>query len=122
MRRILVLTLLSLLAVVPIGVGSPTEGSSADFYDLGPTVWTTTKKFNAGERACVLAVGDHQERVTLEVNVYDAKGILVASDKTANLLVGDFVGVIWYPPRAGEYRIEVKNPGSRVNKCYIAVR
>jgi hypothetical protein len=121
MRRILFLTLFALLAAVPFGVGSPTTGTVSDYFDVGATAWTTTKTFAAGERACVMAIGDHKETVNLEVNIYQ-KDTLIASDKTGNTLVGDFVGVIWYPPRDGEYRIEVRTSGTRTNKCYIAIK
>ncbi|MSQ93461.1 MAG: hypothetical protein EXR98_02770 [Gemmataceae bacterium] len=123
MRRILGVTMFALAAVVPFGVGAPTIGSWSDYVEVGSQSWTTTKSFRGGERACVLVIGDHKEEVQLEVTIHDvAKGTTVAADKTANKLVGDYVGVIWYPPRDGDYRIDVRSSGGSLNKCYIAIK
>ena len=122
MRRVLCMSLFALAAVVPIGVSAPTIGSWSDSVDVTAQAFTTTKTFRGGERACVLVIGDHKEAAPLEVTVFDAQGATVASDKTANKLVGDFVGVIWYPPRDGDYRIEVRSPSGALNKCYVAIK
>ena len=124
MRRILALAFFCSMALVPIGVGAPIDGSFSDGEALGPgKVYQRTKTFRAGERACVLAIGDTKSAVVnLEVSVFDQKDKLVASDKGTDTLVGDFICVIWYPPRDGEYRIEVRNPSAFVKSCYIAVK
>ena len=124
MRRILALTFMISLAFVPIGNGSPTDGSWGESVGI-PTspAWETTKSFRGGERACVLAIGDHQQEIpNLHVAIYDKNNQLVAEDKGENTLVGDYVAVIWYPPRDGNYRIVVRNPASGINKCYIAIK
>ena len=123
MRRVIPLVVLSLLALVPFGNSSPSDGSSATRPEVGSAPWTTTRNFRGGERACVFAFGDHKPVVNLHLLVYEVKsGSLVAEDKANNSLVGDYVGVVWYPPRTGDYKIELRNPGAEVNKCYVAIK
>ena len=124
MRRILALAFFCSMALAPFGVSSPIDGSFSDGEPLSPgKAYQRTKIFRAGERACVLAIGDTKTAVVnLEVYVFDQKGNLVASDKGGETLAGDFICVIWYPPRDGEYRIEVRNPSAFVKSCYIAVK
>lgn len=122
MRSIGFASILALLALVPLGVGSPTRGTESFVGQVvGADGWTDTRHYRGGERASVLVIGDHKEVPQLEVTVYDAKGAVVATDKTSNRLVSDMVGVVWFPPRDGDYRIVVRNPDSP-NKCYIAIK
>ena len=123
MRHVVPLVLLSLLALVPVGVSSPVDGSSTSKHDVGPSPWTTTRSFRGGERATVLAFSlKHEPVVNLHLLIYDAKGNLVAEDKASNNLVGDYVGATWYPPRTGEYKIELRNPSGASVPCYIAIK
>ena len=123
MRRILILVFLVSLALAPIGIGSPTDGSWADRKAVpAADVLKISKSFRGGERACVLALGGQKEVANLRLEIYDPNGILVAEDKGNNSLTGDFVAVIWYPPRDGKYRIELHNPGAIANLCYIAIK
>jgi hypothetical protein len=85
--------------------------------------WSQTFAFRGGERAAVLAIGDHNESgIRLQVAVFDGKGALVAEDKGGSELASDYVGLVWYPPRDGEYRIDVSHNGAGVNKVYIAIK
>lgn len=126
MRRILALAFFCSLTLTPIGigVGAPITGSFSDEKSLNSAqVWQKTKTFRAGERACVLVIGDYKTAAAnIEIYVFDRNNVLVASDKGSDALVGDFVCVIWYPPRDGEYRIEVRNPSAFAKTCYIAVK
>lgn len=122
MRRILGLALLLLLAAVPLGLASPLTGAWAKYIEVGPDGWTDAKQFRGGERATVLVVGDHLGTTSLHLIVKDAKGTVIAEDKGKDQPAGDMVAIIWYPPRDGEYRIELRNPGGAVNKCYIAIK
>ena len=70
----------------------------------------------AGERACVVSVGSRASALTVKA----AQGTVIAEDKAAGNMTGNIVAVIWYPPRAGEYRIEVRHPG--VRDCYVAIK
>jgi hypothetical protein len=73
----------------------------------------TVVRFEGGKPARVIVVGDHKPVADLELFVYEvsAKGVdgkLVAHDGGPEQ--GDRVGVVWYPPRTGSYRIVVRNP------------
>ena len=122
MRRVIPLVVLALFALVPFGNSSPSSGSfSTDKAETGQQPWTATRTFRGGERACVLAFSrKHEPVINLHLIVYDAKGNVVTEDKAKNNLVGDYVGVVWYPPRTGEYKIELRSP--QATQCYVAVK
>jgi hypothetical protein len=122
MRRVLPLVFLSLFALVPVGDSSPLGGtSSTDKAEVGAAPWTATRTFRGGERACVLAFSrKHDPVVNLHLIVSDAKGNVVAEDQAHNNLVGDYVGVVWYPARTGEYKIELRSP--QPTQCYVAIK
>jgi hypothetical protein len=126
MRRILILVALALLAFVPIGTTAPVGGawSSGERVNVEPSrPWSKVMTFRAGERAAVLALGDHKPVVRLHVSVYDvARNQLVAEEKMDSEKSGDLAGVVWYPPRDGDYRIEVRHDGNSANKLYIAIK
>ena len=125
MRCILTCVFVFSLALAPIGIGSPTGGAWSKREKLPANeIWKTTKTFRGGERACVLVVGDHKQKEIphLHVKVYDKSNQLILEDKNNTTFVGDYVGIIWYPPRDGEYHIEVHNPSSEVNQCWIAIK
>ena len=70
-----------------------------------------------GGKRRVIVVGDHNPVADLEILVFEVteKGIdgkQVAHDGGPEQ--GDRVGVVWYPPRTGNYRIVVRNPATRV--------
>ena len=71
------------------------------------------ERFEGGVPARILVVGDHKPVADLEIFVYEVsdkgtEGKLVAHDGGPEQ--GDRVGVVWYPPRTGSYRIVVRNP------------
>jgi len=83
-----------------------------------PGVHVLKEKFRGGQRACVIALGSHEPVVALELVVYDAKDRIVDQDKGE----GDSITAIWYPPRDGEYKIEIRNPGNNENTVYVVVK
>jgi hypothetical protein len=77
------------------------------------------ERFQGGKPARVIVVGDHDPVADLEVLVFEVseKGVdgkQVAHDGGPEQ--GDRVGVVWYPPRTGSYRIVVRNPAPRSEK------
>jgi hypothetical protein len=121
MKRILLLAVCaSVLAIPGPGAGSPVEGKLSLGRQRIPERARARidKEFRGGERACVIVKGDHEPVVDLELSVYDDRGKLVAEDKAG----GDFVAVIWYPPRDAVYRIEFFNPGAAYNDLYISLK
>ncbi len=134
MRWIIALVGLALLAVAPFGSGAPVDGPSWSRKKVAggsgageggaasqPGTLDFTKTFLAGQRACVIVIGDHDPVVDLEIQVFDAKGNLVAQDKGQGT-ARDYAAVMWYPPRQEPYRIVVSNYGSAYNVCSIAVK
>ncbi len=104
-------------------VSSPTSGSWQNYEKIGSKAWSQTRTFRGGERAAVLAIGDHEDsEVRVQIAVYDANGTLIAEDKGESELAGDYVGLVWYPPRDGDYRIEVRHSSAAVNTIYIAIK
>jgi hypothetical protein len=69
-------------------------------------------RFEGGRPARVILVGDHKPVADLEIFVFEVSekgdGKLVAHDGGPEQ--GDRLGVVWYPPRTGNYRIVVRNP------------
>jgi hypothetical protein len=133
MRRIVFCVLLVLLALVPLGRTSPVDRTFGGRVEIAPSgPWVQKRNFLGGERACVLAIGDQTIEikegehvkapiVNLHVSIFDGKGTLIVEDKGNSDLTGDVVGVVWYPPRTGEYRVEVRNPGL-ARKVYVAIK
>lgn len=123
MRRFVCLTVLILVALTPVGITSPTDGVSGKHVELAPaTVKVFTKTFRGGERACVLAVGGQAGAATnLQIEVRDQNNVRVGIDEGSGL-VGDCVAVIWYPPRDGAYRIELRNTGAVPSNPYFVIK
>src|SRR6516165_3711991 len=132
MSRVLMWVGVFLLALVPSGTGAPIDGSlwirtivpagtvSGETV-TAPGTWSITRTFKAGERACVIVIGDHRPIVDVEVKVYDSKERLVAKRRGTEP-APDFVGVAWYPPREEKYRIEVSSYGKEYNECSVAIK
>lgn len=116
---ILVLSITFSLLLAAAGSGSPLTGKrgKAERID-GESSINLKGKFRGGERACVIVMGDHKPPVDLAVYVYDEKDRLVAEDKAG----GEYVAVIWYPPRDAVYRVKIHNPGKDYNQCYISLK
>jgi hypothetical protein len=104
-------------------VSSPTSGSWQKYEKIDSKAWSQKRTFRGGERAAVLAIGDHEDAdLRVQIAVYDANGVLIAEDKGDGELAGDYVGLIWYPPRDGDYRIDVRHSGAGVSTIYIAIK
>jgi hypothetical protein len=132
MWRILVLGLYVSLGWVAVGSGAPLEGPSGatkrvpqgrpgEGGKFEPGTLEFSKDFAAGQRACVIAVGDHKPVVDVEIQVYDSKQNLIAQDKGQEP-AKDFAAVIWYPPTQENYRIVVLSYGKEYNEVYIAIK
>lgn len=101
---------------------APINGSMSAEPKIGAEPWSQMIGFRGGERAAVLAIADHlAPDDKLHVAVYDTKGKLIA-ENTGSDSSGNFAGVVWYPPRDAEYKIEVSHGGQGVTKAYIAVK
>ena len=131
MRRFLLPIGLVFLALVPFSSGAPSEGSSWAYRKikagtvsdgkLEPGNLELSKIFVAGQRACVIVIGDHDPIVDLEIMVYDSHKNLVASDRGKDV-AQDFVAVMWYPPREERYHIVINSYGKDFNKCSVAIK
>lgn len=73
--------------------------------------------FEGGKRSCIVVEGDHNPITNITIQIEDSLGNLVTTDDFG----GDFVAVVWYPPKTAEYLIRVTSDGRQWNKCYIAV-
>ncbi len=121
MKRAALFVMLGCVLLVPgSGTGSPLKGKHSLGRQRIPERGRVRfeGEFRAGERACVIVKGDHDPVVDLGLYVYDEKGELVTKDENG----GDFVAVIWYPPRDAKYRVEIANPGQTFNDCYISLK
>ena len=132
MQRILVWVGLVLMSLVPFSAGAPVEGTSWASREIPagtvegngvsePGKVEFEKAFAAGQRACVIVIGDHNPVVDVEVKVYDAANQLVAHDRGTEP-AQDFVAVMWYPPRQETYRIHVFSYGKAHNTCSITFK
>jgi len=120
MHRILALGLFGIMLLTPLSAGSPIDGSFSKPLDLTDEVFSLTKTFRGGERAAALAFAIRDAPGNMQLNVFNAANELVAEDKADGSLAGNIVGVVWYPPDDGEYRVEVRHPAAR--KIYVAIK
>lgn len=130
MSRAILTCGLFLLALVPFGVAGPVSGPehlSQKRVGANGNL-EIVKEFVAGERACVIAIGDHKPVVPLKITIYDRDNKVVATDEGKETAVedqpgpADYVAAIWYPPRTGPYRIVIHNSGVEYNDLYIAIK
>lgn len=89
--------------------------------DLLPGRYVFQVEYRGGERACVIAIGDHKPPVPMAILVYDEKKAKVAEDYGSEE-TPDYVAAVWYPPRAGKYIIEVRSLGKEYNLVWLSVR
>ena len=127
MFRLAILVVVGMVAFVPFGAGSPVDGSLANKQEIGPgQSYRLTKSFRAGERAAVLALIQATRAdvssVNLGIVVYDKNGTVVAEDKAVGNAQYDFTVAFWYPPRDGEYVVEVSNASGFAVPCWVAVK
>jgi hypothetical protein len=134
MTRTLIFVGLLMLAVAMPGHGGPVDGSSWTKVQVPagggsiqggnasePGTWSLTRTFAAGQRASVIAIGDHDPVVDVEIKIYDSKNQLVVKRRGAEP-APDFVMVTWYPPREENYKIEVNSYGKVANIVSIAIK
>ncbi len=84
-------------------------------------------KFKGGERACVIAMGDHNPVQPISLEVYERRVFEDKSKKptpvaTADSGNSDLVAVMWYPPRDAEYVVVIATHGNVYNVCYVSVK
>jgi hypothetical protein len=122
MHRLISLTCVALLLFVAAAMAGQIDGPMSISREIGqavggePTAYEMTVSFRGGERACVVAQGDHDPVVPLDIAVYDKQDRLIAKDESQY----DFVSVCWVPPRTGAYRVVIRNHGDKIyNKVYI---
>jgi hypothetical protein len=107
---------------VSIGLGGPIDGPTWKTERVGAKGRKElVRTFAAGERACVIAIGDHKPVVELTLTVYDEKDEVVAQDRGTGE-AGDFVAAIWYPPREASYRIVIDSPGVEYNDVAVSIK
>jgi hypothetical protein len=109
-------------ATLVLNKKSPVPGRGDTALPLGDHL-----KFRAGQRACVILMGDHDPIVPMVVEIRDEAGTVVARDEPGKGVGktdekgNDVCAVAWYPPRDGYYTITIKNPGKAYNKCWLAI-
>jgi hypothetical protein len=128
MARLVWSLALVLLMLAPLSHGAPVDGTSWSKKRVEgarsatePGTLDISQAFAAGQRACVIVIGDHNPIVDVEVKVYDSKDQLVAQQRGQDPSQ-DFVAVMWYPPRQQTYRIEICNYGKDYNECSVAIK
>ena len=100
------------------GDGGPVKGARTLRSRIGAkSKMEFEEKYQAGRRACVIAMGDHKPPVEISVAVYDDANQLITEDRNV-----DYVAAIWYPPREATYKIVVKNTGEEYNEIYLAFK
>ena len=111
-----------------LGFKVPVQPEAAVTLDKGKRSLGERAKFKGGQRACVIVAGSHKPVVPLVLEIRDDKGTLVARDEPGKGVSADdapgndLCAVIWYPPRDGYYSITIKNPGEKVNPCWVAIK
>jgi hypothetical protein len=77
-------------------------------------------KLEAGRRACVILVGDHNPVQDLTIEVRDSAGNVVA--RGGGKGQGDMVAAMIYPERTGEFSLFARNGDQEYNMCILAVK
>src|SRR5262249_22320066 len=117
------LTITSALVLTSLSRGGPENGAQAAFVKIASDPWAQTMRFKAGERASVFAKGDlsragNDATGCLLIEIYDGVGPLVASNHDR---LGHAVA-FWYPPRAGDYKIQIHNSSGQEKRIYICIK
>src|SRR5262249_11875033 len=108
------------LVIAAAGViGAPVTGPHTMFkFRVGANGQAEFEEaFQAGRRACVIAVRDHQPPVDVGITVYDDANKLIMEDRGL-----DFAAAFWYPPREAKYKVVVKNHGVEFNDMYLVFK
>jgi len=128
-RRAILAVVGALILNMAPAAGSPVKGhyrepvvvseQAIDRAILNPhATYTFSETFRGNERACIIIEGDHKPVMDLRVTVKDPFNNVVAQDTAG----GDFVSVIWYPPRTQAYTISITGNGNVENYLYIVVK
>ncbi|MBI3406877.1 MAG: hypothetical protein HY040_00790 [Planctomycetes bacterium] len=117
------LLICALFVATELSYGGPEMGARAGTYDVGADPWEATIRFKASERASVFAKGKltkdgNDATGSLLIEVHDADGKLVASSHDT---LG-YAVVFWYPPRSGEYKIQVHNNSGQTKRIYLCIK
>ncbi len=117
MRRSLLLACLGALSIASLATSGPVDGPKTNEVrvdlaqgaggEVQPAKYRFKSTFRGGERACIIAYGDHKPVVEMAVTVYDETGKVKIAENVGSADSMDFVAVIWYPPRDTKYVIEV---------------
>lgn len=133
MRTPALLTCLGCLALAPLVLAGPLDGPRTFSIrveaghqtaggELVPGRVRFPVEFRGGERACVVAVGDHKPPVEMGITVYDEAARQKLAEDTGAGDAPDFVAAIWYPARDGKYVIEIRSKGKEYNEVTVTVR
>jgi hypothetical protein len=120
MRRVLLLGGLIALFAAGQALPGPVEGPFVLRKTVPPNNSVNlVKDFKAGERTCVVVIGNGMSYLGLYA--YDADGNCIARDDRADYPTRDDAAVEWYPPQAGRYTMEVRNLGAQKDAFSMAV-
>lgn len=113
----------AMLIVAQLSFAGPEAGAQARFHEVATDPWEATIRFKAGERASVFAKGNlrkdgNDATGSLLIEVRDTAGKLVASSHDT---LG-YAVVFWYPPRAGDYKIQIHNNSGQTKRIYICIK
>ena len=118
MKRMLGYVPLVLFIATSGGDGGPVKGARTQKARIGAKSHSEFEdKYQAGRRACVIAMGDHKPPVDISIAVYDDANQLITEERSV-----DYVAAIWYPPRTANYKVVVKNSGEEYNEMYLVFK
>ena len=103
--------------------GGALKGAQAGFYNVDSDPFQATLAFKAGARASVFAKGDlikgsNEATGSLLIEVRDGAGKLVATTHDTE----GYAVAFWYPPRSGDYTIQVHNNSGQSKRLYICIK
>jgi hypothetical protein len=117
-----------LLAVADVGTTGPVSGPLSTYRKMDPgSKLRFEGAFKGGERACVIAKGDHDPPVKLTITVLEIKKDPATGEKLETLVArddlgGDLCSVIWYPPRTGRYAVVIASNSGVWNKVWLCIK
>ena len=121
MRLIALVGVVILLASAPVIDGGPVGGGMLEKVEKSP--WKVTMKFRGGEKATVLArAGSPDSKAKLHLTISDANGKTIVEAAGKNPPSAGMVAVFWYPPRDGDYHIELKTADNEPTTCYVTIK
>jgi len=89
-----------------------------------PGVVHLLAEFRGGQRACVIAAGDHKPVVPMSIAIYekDSKRLVGGTEFVGAEDAPDVVAAIWYPPRDGAYIIQITSDGEEYNDVVVTLK